>query len=122
MVNRLHRACRAGAGREEMLKMLHFLGGYAQDHFRHEEAVMEENHCPAGDTNKSAHRQFLQDYGKLVEIVKRDGATTSVLLQVKTMVSDWLRNHICSVDTRLRDCVSFSEPGEQATASEACPT
>ena len=43
MVNRLHDACRKGAGREEVIQMLNFLGGYAQDHFRHEEGVMEQH-------------------------------------------------------------------------------
>ena len=103
-INELHAACLAGTAREELLKLLGFLGEYAQSHFRHEEEVMQRHRCPVRGQNKAAHVQFLRDYEKLVEIVKRDGATTTVVIQVKELLGNWLKNHICSVDTSLRSC------------------
>ena len=103
-INELHRACLAGTGRDELLKMLGFLGEYAVSHFKHEEEVMQRHGCPVRGKNKAAHAQFLRDYEGLVEVVKREGASTTVLLQLKEMLGNWLNNHICSVDTGLRTC------------------
>lgn len=117
MVNQLHHACREGFGCDEMLKMLNFLGEYVKNHFRHEEEEMEARHCPSRYDNKTAHRQFLHDFEAIIETVKHQGATTSILLQLKTMVRDWLQNHICSIDTHLRECVSTRKSDNNIT----CP-
>ena len=103
-INELHSACLAGTAREELLKLLNFLGEYAQSHFRHEEEVMQNHRCPARGQNKSAHIQFLRDYETLAEIIKRDGPSTTAVLQVKDLLGNWLKNHICSIDTKLRTC------------------
>jgi len=118
-INELHQACLAGTAREELLKMLSFLGEYAQSHFKHEEEIMQEHKCPVRGKNKAAHAKFLQDYGTLVEIVKSDGASTTAVIQLKAMLGDWLKNHICSVDTHLRGCPSAhqSQPGTQQPAT-----
>ena len=104
-INELHSACMAGTAREELLKLLNFLGEYAQSHFRHEEELMQSHHCPARGQNKAAHVQFLRDYETLAEIIKRDGPSTTAVLQVKDLLGNWLKNHICSIDTKLRGCV-----------------
>ena len=105
-INDLHAACLAGTAREELLKSLHFLGNYAQTHFAHEEGIMQQHQCPARGRNKAAHVQFLQDYQKLLETVRREGATTSAVLQLREMLGNWLTNHICSIDTGLRTCAA----------------
>jgi len=69
---------------------------------------MQSHQCPAHGQNKAAHAQFLRDYEKLVELVKRDGATTTLVIQVKELLGNWLKNHICSVDTKLRGCVGMA--------------
>jgi hemerythrin-like metal-binding protein len=104
-INELHSACLAGTANEELLKLLGFLGEYAQSHFRHEEELMQSHQCPARGQNKSAHVQFLRDYETLAEIIKRDGPSTTAVLQIKDLLGNWLKNHICSVDTKLRGCV-----------------
>jgi hemerythrin len=103
-INEFHTACVSGVAKEELIKLLGFLGEYAQSHFRHEEEVMQHHRCPVQGKNKAAHLQFLSDYGKLVEMVKEKGASTSAVLQAKTLLGDWLKNHICGVDTKLRGC------------------
>jgi hemerythrin-like metal-binding protein len=107
-INQLHDACLRGTGRKELLEMLHFLGEYAQNHFAHEETIMDKHRCPAGQQNKDAHTRFLADYGQLLEMVERDGATTSATLKLKEMLGDWLKNHICKIDCQLKTSV----PGE----------
>ena len=114
-INELHSACLAGTAREDLLKLLGFLGEYAQSHFRHEEGVMQSHRCPARGQNKAAHVQFLRDYGSLVEIVKRDGATTTAVIQVKELLGNWLKNHICGTDTKLRTCVGNGCPSRNSS-------
>jgi len=108
-INELHSACVAGTAKEELLRMLGFLGDYAQTHFKHEEGVMQQHQCPARGKNKAAHVQFLHDYTSLVEIVKRDGASTTAVIQLKEMLGNWLKNHICKVDTQLRGCAQIHQ-------------
>jgi hemerythrin-like metal-binding protein len=103
-INELHSACLAGTARPELLKLLSFIGDYAQTHFQQEEAIMDERHCPALAQNKSAHRKFLADYQTLLALVQREGATTAAVLQIKQMLGNWLQTHICKVDARLRHC------------------
>lgn len=103
-INELHDACLKGIARPELLKLLNFIGDYAQTHFREEEAIMSQHRCSALAQNKAAHSQFLRDYESLRATVERHGATTAVVLQVKEMLGHWLQRHICSVDTRLREC------------------
>ena len=103
-INQLHLACLSGTGRPELLKLLAFMGRYAKDHFSNEEGVMRKHRCPAHEQNKAAHAQFLREHQRLVETVTREGATTSAVLQLHEMLGNWLRNHICTVDTALRKC------------------
>ena len=115
MINRLHRACTAGAGKAEVRKMLDFLAAYVQTHFSHEEAVMEQHRCPAKERNQMAHAKFLQTFQTLVAAFEAKGPSTAVLLDLKRLVADWLANHICSVDTGLRKCVSKSAGSDRMT-------
>ncbi|MBI5690267.1 MAG: bacteriohemerythrin [Verrucomicrobia bacterium] len=103
-INELHRACREGRGRDELMTLLEFLGAYAKAHFAEEEEIMERHRCPAHGRNRTAHARFLQRYGELCELVQRDGASTTVILKLKQMLGDWLQNHICTVDHELRHC------------------
>ena len=119
-INELHAACLAGTAKEELLKLLGFLGEYAQSHFRHEEGVMQNHRCPARGQNKAAHVRFLSDYEKLVEIVKRDGPSTTAVIQIKELLGNWLKNHICGIDTKLRTCVANgSRPRSVTVPSES---
>ena len=77
---------------------------------------MQSHHCPARGQNKAAHNRFLGDYEKLVEIVKRDGPSTTAVLQIKELLGNWLKNHICSVDTNLRKCAGNGSNGCRKTA------
>jgi hemerythrin len=104
MINNLDVACRNGEAKERLKEMVDFLADYAQRHFNHEEGVMEERACPVRNNNKVAHRQFLDQFAKFQERFSREGATTSLVLQLKNLTSSWLTSHICKVDTNLRGC------------------
>jgi hemerythrin len=46
----------------------------------------------------------LQDYQQLVAMARDGGASTRLAIQMKNMLADWLTNHICKLDTSLREC------------------
>jgi len=104
MVNNLDTACRQGEAKEHLKQMVDFLADYAKRHFNHEETLMDEVGCPTSAKNKLAHRQFLLEFSRFMERFEREGATTSLVLELKNLTSSWLSNHICKVDTGLRQC------------------
>jgi len=103
-INELHEACLQGTAKEILMEQLDFMGSYVKSHFAHEESIMQKHKCPVRGQNKTAHTKFLNDYERVLEMVKRDGASSRVALELKKMLGDWLTSHICRIDTNLRDC------------------
>ena len=56
--------------------------------------------------NRMAHAKFLENFGNLKQEFEAHGPTTSMLLDLRNLVGDWLTTHICSIDTKLRQCPS----------------
>ena len=110
MINRLHQACLAGTGKAELGQMMNFLAAYVQTHFNHEEKLMAREHCSALGCNKMAHAKFLKEFQKIAASFEAKGGSTAIVLGLKGLVADWLTNHICAVDTKLRTCAS-AHPG-----------
>lgn len=104
-INQLHNACLYGAGADEIEPMLNFLAKYADEHFKHEEGVMEKHACPNRAANKAAHEKFLKSFTELVGEFQQRGHSLVVLNRLKDTVEDWLVNHICGIDTKLRGCI-----------------
>lgn len=114
MLNRLHQACREGRGKAEVGEMIRFIADYVQRHFRHEEEVMERHQCPSKVANKKAHEKFLRDFGGLVSAFEMKTDSTAIVIDLNRLVGEWLRNHICSVDRKLRGCSTLVSPGHNA--------
>lgn len=106
MINRLHRACLEKRGRDEVAEMLRLLGDYVQNHFRHEEEIMERHRCPVKAKNQAAHQDFLATFQKIAAKFAANEDTTAILLDLRRLVASWLTTHICHVDTGLRGCAS----------------
>jgi hemerythrin-like metal-binding protein len=112
LINDLDTSCRQGTAKEHLAEAINFLGDYVQRHFGEEESIMAKHHCPSAGHNKSAHLQFLAAFTKIKERMDRDGATTSLVLELKNLASSWLVNHICKVDTGLRKCAGVCRNGD----------
>lgn len=115
-INALHDACNQGTAKEELMEQVRFLGDYTKKHFAFEEQLMQENRCPSRGQNKAAHVKFLQEFEKLAASLEKDGVSTRLVLRLKELLGDWLKNHICKVDVQLRGCGSRAKP---ATANSA---
>jgi hemerythrin-like metal-binding protein len=115
-INELHQACLDGRAKEELEKMIEFLGAYATAHFAEEEEIMQQHRCPIHGQNKAAHGRFLRDYAELAGLVQREGASTATVVKLKQMLGDWLDNHIRTTDFKLRHCPHEAAAGARPDA------
>lgn len=92
----------AKAACDELLK---FLASYVVTHFQFEEQCMERAKCPAHQQNKQAHAAFLSTFAKFKERYDKEGPKPELLRTLQTSAADWIKNHILSVDIKLKACV-----------------
>jgi hemerythrin len=102
--NDFHDAMIHGKGREVAGRMLTFIVDYTEKHFAHEEKCMAERRCPAAAANLAAHNALRREVvGMKARLT--DGSLSVVdLLKIERTLGDWLQNHICAIDVKLRDC------------------
>ena len=84
--------------------LLNFLGSYVVTHFKFEEQCMEKAKCPAHEINKQAHAALLGVFGKFKERYLAEGPKPELLRSLHTAAADWIKNHILSIDIKLRNC------------------
>ena len=97
-------------GQEAIQNTLDFLNQYSETHFAGEEALMAQHKSPIQKQNRAAHDEFR---GKLAEIqswVKNEGATSVEVVELKDIVEQWLVNHICTIDVKLRKVDPKAQP------------
>jgi hemerythrin len=85
-------------------ELLNFLGSYVGTHFKFEEQCMERAHCPAHEKNKQAHAAFLDVFAKFKARYLAEGPKPELLKSLQTAASDWIKNHILTVDVQLKAC------------------
>ena len=105
-LNQLFAALDSGVPDAEVKSMLKFLGEYATWHFGSEENCMAKHQCPAAEANKKAHATFLEVFSGISSRVEAEGVTTALAIETQQEVSNWIRNHIIRIDTKLRPCVA----------------
>lgn len=91
-------ACNAGQGKEEVLRVLDFLGQYVVNHFYLEESLMDSLGHPEYEEHCQQHRFFAQRLAQL-KAKAADGTHGLVLiLATGQLLAGWLREHIDSAD------------------------
>lgn len=101
---RLHlllEAIRGGSSREEVGRMLVFLGDHVVTHFKVEEDLMTGVAFPRLPSHRAEHERFVRDLAVLTAEHTRDGPSPSLVLRVNSRVSEWLREHIHRADREL---------------------
>jgi hemerythrin len=86
-------------------ELLDFLGSYVGTHFKYEEQCMARYHCPAHEKNQQAHAAFLGVFAKFKERYLAEGPKPPILKNLQVAASDWIKNHILSVDIQLKACI-----------------
>jgi hemerythrin len=90
-------------GREEVVRVLEFLGGYAVDHFAAEERTMERSAYPDVEGHRIEHGQFVKELEILRHELKSEGPTSLFAIRVGNRVTAWLREHIYRTDRLLAE-------------------
>ncbi len=102
-IGRLLDASRDRRSRDEVVRLLEFLGGYVVDHFAAEERTMEEAGYPKLEGHQSEHRQFVKELEILRHELKSEGPSHLFVIRVGNRVTEWLREHIYRTDRTLGD-------------------
>ncbi|BDG04222.1 bacteriohemerythrin [Anaeromyxobacter oryzae] len=87
--------------RDEVRRMLDFLGDYVVSHFGAEERVMEDAGYPGLEAHRGEHRRFVQEFGALREEYQVEGPGPLFVIRVQNRVTAWLREHIYRNDRAL---------------------
>jgi hemerythrin len=96
--DRLFIACSEGRGREEVLTLLGFLGGYIKEHFSAEERLQLRHAYPDYVSHKSQHTRFIAEVASLTAAFKDEGATLPLVIAANKTLSSWLVQHIARTD------------------------
>ncbi len=103
--NALFEAGREQRAKEYINQMIDFLDEYTKEHFRDEEAYMEEINYPELNAQKRAHASFVNDLAKLKSDYNESGGNLRVILNANKMVINWLTNHIRIMDKKIGEYV-----------------
>lgn len=102
--NEFDNAVCQGRGMEIMDSTLDFFIKYAENHFKFEEAVMDELRCPAAEINRTDHESMKAIlYGFKCYWVRHE-ITPVDIASLRLEMQEWLVNHIMTIDTKLRGC------------------
>ncbi len=91
--------------RSVILGALDFFEQYAKMHFGTEETCMKCYRCPVAQTNILAHQRFIETYGYFRKLLSSDGATPQLFKALLSWVQEWIREHICKIDVKLKPYV-----------------
>lgn len=103
--NALFEAGREQRAKEYINQMIDFLDEYTKEHFRDEEAYMEEINYPELNAQKRAHASFVNDLAKLKSDYNDSGGNLRVILNANKMVINWLTNHIRIMDKKIGEYI-----------------
>ena len=100
---RLERLLRGivGGDREEVGRLLEFLGQYGVSHFGAEERWMMQSGYPDYPRHKAEHDRFMQDFLRMQVEFEQKGPTVLMGMRVNNWVAAWLEQHIIGVDMAL---------------------
>ncbi len=100
-VDKLLQAMAQGKGRDEIGKVLDFIGKYVATHFATEEKYMAKYNYPNTAIHKIQHEKFVDKFTKMKQGFDAQSASSAVVMDVKSELGDWLVKHIGQMDKQL---------------------
>ncbi|MGC3996371.1 MAG: bacteriohemerythrin [Anaeromyxobacter sp.] len=97
-LGQLQAASRQHRSREEIGRLLEFLGSYVEVHFATEEEAMLGAGYPGLAAHRAEHQRFTAEMEGLRAEYARDGAGPLLVIRVGNRVTAWLREHISRTD------------------------
>lgn len=89
--------------REEVVRLLEYMGDYVIVHFSTEERRMALARFPEAADHAGEHRAFVKEIETLRHELKTEGPTPLFVIRVGNRVTAWLREHIYRTDRRLAE-------------------
>lgn len=86
--------------------LLESLELYVVTHFSYEEGCMARALCPVAAGNKEAHRKFIAVLAEFNERFAARGFDAADARSLVDTLEQWLADHICRIDVKLRDWVT----------------
>lgn len=96
LINKFEEAGRRGKGSRAIAEILNDLTGYTQEHFAHEEKIMEECGFPGLEQHMARHRGLLQKIERFQFEFESQGY--GVTAEVLDYLRYWVRSHILEED------------------------
>ncbi len=100
-IGALLEATKARRSKEEVLRMMEYLGVYAVEHFAAEEREMDRTAYPRAEAHRLEHRQFVRELEILRQELATEGPSVLFVIRVGNRVTAWLREHIYRTDKLL---------------------
>jgi len=97
-----------GRGEGVYEEMLQSLDLYVRTHFGFEEKCMDKYGCPVAAGNKKAHGRFVEVLAKFQERYGASGFDRMDARELVDTIDQWLVDHICRIDARLKEYVGKS--------------
>jgi len=98
LINELHAAMLAGAGRQVVGKTVDGLVAYTVSHFTGEEGLLKSAAYPNLEQHKAEHTKLLEQVRRLKE--KTQAPDAALTLEVSGFLQHWLIDHISNVDKK----------------------
>lgn len=98
--NQFDKAISQGKGLEAIKSTLDFFIAYTDIHFKFEETLMTERHCPVARDNHADHEYMRQ---MLSGFVKNEGYSINEVIGLRLKMKEWLVKHIMTIDVQLRN-------------------
>ncbi|WP_204154112.1 bacteriohemerythrin [Leptolyngbya sp. CCY15150] len=96
MVNDLHHALERSAPLLELRDLLTTMATHTVEHFRHEEALMQDHQYPGYARHKQVHDNLLAKVNSLINRLERGEAVLGS--EVTACLTEWLAHHIRGED------------------------
>ena len=97
-INNLYKHILEGAGKEETVRVLHFLKDYVVEHFSTEEKYMQEHNYSDYPRHKRLHNHFMQEFNAIFQQLESEGISSELVVAVNKRLVEWLVAHIYMVD------------------------
>lgn len=100
-LNSIASAIETREGPDKIAETLHFMIDYVHVHFAAEEKLMESQKYPGMDEHMAKHAELRETLETMEQDFKEDGATHTLADAVGHTLSNWLREHIHTIDQKL---------------------
>jgi hemerythrin len=81
-----------------VLRLVNYLAGHVEVHFRAEEDLMSRLGYPGVAEHVAEHRAFLDEFERLEHAFAQEGATASLVLRLERWLTAWLAEHVSAMD------------------------